>query len=53
MDSLKVNSGPPFSAMNFWPFSSNSTTITEPAGPGPASLYRPIRPSRESLKMPR
>lgn len=38
MASPNVNSGPPFTPTNFWPLSSNSTVITDPAGPGPASL---------------
>src|SRR6266545_4125553 len=34
--SLNVNSGPPFSATNVCPSSSNSTVMTIPSGRGPA-----------------
>src|SRR5690242_4568283 len=36
-DSLNLNCESPLSAMNFCPAISNSTVITEPVGPGPAS----------------
>ena len=51
MASVKGYSGPPFRAMNRWPFSSNSAVMTMPAGRGPLSPYRAMSPSRESLKM--
>src|SRR5262249_20811388 len=35
--SLNLNCGPPFNAMNGCPSRSNSTVMTLPAGPGPAS----------------
>ncbi len=34
--SVNLKSGPPFSATNGWPSSSNSTVITVPSGRGPA-----------------
>src|SRR3981081_2662486 len=37
MASVNLNWGPPFSAMNCCPFNSNTTVITPPLGPGPAS----------------
>jgi hypothetical protein len=38
IDSSNLNdAGPPFSAANFWPLSSNSAVTTEPVGPGPVS----------------
>src|SRR5438477_847266 len=37
MASVNLNWGPPFRAMNCSPSSSNTTVITEPLGPGPAS----------------
>jgi len=36
--SVNWNCGPPFRATKRWPSSSNSTVITPPFGPGPASL---------------
>src|ERR1700730_3803555 len=32
IDSLNLKTGPPLSAVNFWPSSSNSTVMTDPAG---------------------
>src|SRR3954470_1719315 len=46
-DSLNLKIGPPFSAMNFWPWISKSTVITVPFGSGPASPYRETWPSFE------
>ena len=51
MASLNANCGPPFRAANFWPLSSNSTAMTAPAGPGPASVERNTLPSFECSKM--
>ena len=48
--------GPPLSAVNCWPSSSNVTVITEPAGrwctSTPASLKRVVATMRELGKMP-
>src|SRR6267142_4816305 len=49
--SVKVNCGPPFSAMNSCPLSSNFAVITVPFGPGPASPYRLMLKTFEFLKM--
>src|SRR5882672_5215831 len=51
MASVKVNCGPPFSAMNSCPLSSNCVVITVPFGPGPASPYRLMLKTFEFLKM--
>src|SRR5205085_9096026 len=40
MAGVNVKCGPPFSAMNCRPSSSNVHDITDPFGPGPASPYR-------------
>jgi hypothetical protein len=40
--SVNLKCGPPFSAIMRCPASSNSTVITLPLGPGPASPYRAI-----------
>jgi hypothetical protein len=45
---VKSNSGPPVRAVNSWPFSTNSTVITEPAGPGVFSGKRQISRISES-----
>src|SRR5271156_4087917 len=37
--SVNLKCGPPLSATNFIPSSSNSTVIADPVGPGPASPY--------------
>jgi hypothetical protein len=49
----KENSGPPFSAMNPWPSSSNVATVTVPLGPGPAFPYRAMFTILEFLKIER
>src|SRR5258707_41642 len=56
MDSLNLNSGPPFNAVNGWPFSSKVIVITVPAGilwnskPSFASiLARNLPPTRRSF----
>jgi hypothetical protein len=55
MASLNVNTGPPFSAVNGWPSSSNATVITVPAGlpwiSRPASPYRVTLTIFELLKI--
>jgi hypothetical protein len=42
--SLNLKSGPPFRAVNVWPFGTNSTVMTDPGflpwTSCPASLYR-------------
>src|SRR4249920_2786941 len=49
--SVKVNCGPPFSATNSCPSSSNFAVITVPFGPGPASPYRVTLTIFEFLKI--
>ena len=51
MASVKVNRGPPFSAMNSWPSSSKVAVMTDPCGPGPPSPYRETLVILEFLKM--
>src|SRR3979411_892980 len=48
---VNLNCGPPFSAQNSCPSSSNVADITEPFGPGPASPYRVTLPTFEFLKI--
>src|SRR6266850_514604 len=47
----KVNCGPPFSARNLCPSSSNVADMTVPFGPGPPSPYRVTLTTFEFLKI--
>jgi hypothetical protein len=51
MASVNLKCGPPFKPMNSCPSSANSTVITLPFGPGPASPHRVIFTMRELLKI--
>src|ERR1700730_6838477 len=48
---VKLQCGPPFSAINYWPSSWNLPDMTAPFGPGPSSPHRLTLSTFEFLKV--